>query len=443
MPRGGHTYKPVSTKEPKDIELNPIDVELKITEEAACFICPSGDGWSKRKITLTGKKGSCKIKITGGEEGPVEEVVHNVQFQKGQGEYGGLFVVYNNTDHSFKATSLECANTMRKMETDYKARGKPGSKYGAAGESAEAEKLEHEIAKLTDDEKDLMQGIMWCGTIFAWDKDGDGSIDTSASSEEFQLMTEVANGEDEAPPSTDDPIADGREMSAAEQKKATSPGKLAMRVLKGHIFGKVATWKKLQQEENITFELKKQNVKCVILYVPKMHMIMFSLAGLMTAISVMDEFQNALLKKGGTLHALEQKHKNNTGRGEGFNLLKEATAQERANYDAQVIAEIQTQNARNFQLLLNKKQTDQNLETLKAQYRQNMTAISERRVRIKRNKNLAQDVAKTTDGLDGKTTVVAEIAWWLKWKCRFIICFSISLAVIIICTVVYLYLDGS
>jgi len=216
-----------------------------------------------------------------------------------------------------------------------------------------------------------------------------------------------------------------------------------MRVLKGHIFGKVANWKKLQQEENITFELKKQNVKCVILYVPKMHMIMFSLAGLMTAISIMNEFQEALMKKGGTLHALEQKHKNNTGHGKGFNLLKEATAQERADYDAQVSGEIQIQNTRNYQLLLNQKQTDHNLETLKAQYRQNMTAISERRVKIKRNKNVAKDLAKTTDGLDRKTIIVGSIAWWLKWRCRFIICFSISLAVIIICTVVYLYLDGS
>ena len=71
---GGANYKKVSQKDQPDVELNPmIDVEQRLDEEAACYICPSGTVWQKRTIRITGneKAGDGKLiikDVEGGEQ---------------------------------------------------------------------------------------------------------------------------------------------------------------------------------------------------------------------------------------------------------------------------------------------------------------------------------------------------------------------------------------
>jgi hypothetical protein len=336
--------------------------------------------------------------------------------------HGGMQFAYDGEQHVFKASSKEVGATMGKMAKDYNKgygsieRG-PGTK--------KKDKVARTQVELTDEEKEQFQGIMWCGTIFAWDKDGDGNINMQ-NEEEYIPMSEVADGEDEA--------------AADENADSTDAGSLAKRVLKAHIFNpKKANWKKLQEEQNITFALDKQQVRIVIRYEPKFNIVLFTLAGLLTQISVMDDFQKALLH-GGVLNKLSQKWKNNAKCGYGLNILAEASAQERAEYDTQVAQEITTQNAINLDLLLKARQIDANLETIKQQIAQNMETIQERRVKIKRNLELAKQIDKSLNTLDTKATKVKEIAWWLKMKWYFICACTFTLILTAIVVVLYLYL---
>ena len=73
MSRRKPGHKKVSQKDQPDVELNPmIVVEQKLDEEAACYICPSGEVWQKKTIRITGNEkaedGKLVIKdVEGGE----------------------------------------------------------------------------------------------------------------------------------------------------------------------------------------------------------------------------------------------------------------------------------------------------------------------------------------------------------------------------------------
>jgi len=420
--RPGDLYKNVSTKEQPVVELNPmIEALEKVEEEAACYICPSGDEWQTRTIQLTGNDtdgGTLKIKDIEGKEMTYEvlQVFYNAELKPDT----GLQISYDAAMHTFKASSPEVGETMKKMAFDYN-----NKTYGAIDRGPAATNnghVERTKVNLTAEEEEAFQGIMWCGTIFAWDEDGDGDIDMTKS-DEYLAMSEVADGIDEA--------AEGSEDGA---------GKLAKRVLKAHIFSPEKTnWAKLQKEEDLTFALQKQQVRIVVKYAPSVNLVIFSLAGLLTQISVMSDFHNALLNNG-VLKQLATQFKNNEKKGKGLNILEKANEQQKANYDTQVAQEITKQNAINYGMLLKAKQSDENMATIRTQIMQNMETISERRVKIKRDLNLSKEVETSLNMLNTKATKVAEIAWWLKMRCWFIggfIAFLILTAVILF---LYFYL---
>merc|ERR1711966_370699 len=96
--------------------------------------------------------------------------------------------------HTFKPSSAETGKTMRKMASDFK-----NPNYGAIdkGErAAKKDKVARTTVTLSAEEKEAFQGIMWCGTIFVHDEDGNGDIDMD-STDEYQTMSEIVDGEEE------------------------------------------------------------------------------------------------------------------------------------------------------------------------------------------------------------------------------------------------------
>merc|ERR1740115_360436 len=295
---------------------------------------------------------------------------------------------------------------MKKMAADFR-----NPNYGAIDKGKETVakgKVARTQVKLSVEEEEAFQGIMWCGTIFVHDEDGDGDINMD-STEEYQTMSEVADGVEEGAVSED------------------GAGKLAKRVLKAHIFSsKKPNWKKLKKEQDLTFALKKQQVRIVVRYEPSVNLVIFSLAGVLTQISIMGDFHKALLTNG-VLKQLSNQFKGNAKKGKGLNILALANQQQRDNYNTEVAAEITKQNGINYEMLMKEKQIYANMKTIRAQIMQNMETIEERRVKIKRNLNLAKEVDKTMDVLGSKATKVADITWWLKMKWYFICGFIATL----------------
>jgi len=101
---------------------------------------------------------------------------------------------------------------------------------------------------------------------------------------------------------------------------------------------------------------------------------------------------------------------------------------------------LQKQNGINYEMLMKEKQIDANMKTIRAQIMQNMETIEERRVKIKRNLNLAKEVDKTMDVLGSKATKVADITWWLKMKWYFICGFIATLILTGVVLFLYFYL---
>jgi len=428
-------YKKVSQKDQPDVELNPmIDVEQRVDEEAACYICPSGEVWQKRTIRITGndKDRDGKLVIKDVEGGELSYEIRAVIFNESTATYphGALELSYDdrlgldgsNGLHMFKPSSAETGKTMRKMTSDFK-----NPNYGAIDKGERGpkkDKVARTKVTLSAEEEEAFQGIMWCGTIFVHDEDGNGDIDMD-STDEYQTMSEVA---------------DGVEEGSAEGGSEDGAGKLAKRVLKAHIFKSTKTnWKKLQKEQDLTFALVKQQVRIVVRYEPSVNLVIFSLAGVLTQISVMSDFHKALLTNG-VLKQLSNQFKANAKKGKGLNILALANQQQRDNYNTEVSAEITKQNAINYDMLIKEKQIDANMKTIRAQIMQNMESIDERRVMIKRNLNLSKEVDKTMDVLGKKATKVAEISWWLKMKWYFICGFIATLIITGVVLFLYFYL---
>ena len=74
-------------------------------------------------------------------------------------------------------------------------------------------------------------------------------------------------------------------------------------------------------------------------YEPSVNLVIFSLAGVLTQISVMSDFHKALLTNG-VLKQLSNQFKANAKKGKGLNILALANQQQRDNYNTEVSAEI-------------------------------------------------------------------------------------------------------
>jgi len=175
------------------------------------------------------------------------------------------------------------------------------------------------------------QGVVWVGTIYAWDKfEGAGAWGEKGSGE---CCVESKVCADTAVP-----------VRAVDQYTVEQ---LALRLVQTHLFGteipSTAMWDKLvaHVDQTLNFPVPEHHLQVSMTYVSDWNLVLFTVAAAEVDSKTIQNFEDLLLRDASSpLVQLRVKWKTEVpraaGQGNGFNVLRVASPNEKAAYEAHV-----------------------------------------------------------------------------------------------------------
>jgi len=283
-------------------------------------------------------------------------------------------------------------------------------------------------------------GIMWVGTIFAHDKDNDGTINYDKPEEynlEFDILVEHEDHEATSLEMTGDQIA-----------------AMCNNLIKAQILKRDKLFPKMMKmsTKEISFFLKppksppgapKVQVYCSAARYESLHTIIFILASEFTEKSacgglVLDVLGGGDLGAGLLAKHFEEGCKGYTNKNpHPGNLFEGYNKQKRDAFQKALTERIKYRNDIYHENVRKAAENEEDLKKLKASLLQNMETIQDRSIKIKRNRKAAETMKANAGSLLKKAKVVESVACWKH--CKWILCVSILITLILTGVVVFLY----
>lgn len=435
----------------------PISCEIEVPGAGGCC---GGSGWNPVNVSLgpAAEDDSWELVVDGSEEGQQTHMVHGVTWMEhGQKlSLSGSFpnnisalrlrpsassANINPTLKKFQDLSSEFSTWQKRQYEKNKHAGAPAGKvsYGATNTT------EAEANPMTEPELDDT-GIMWVGTIFAYDADKDGKINCDNPAEyklESQVMTDQRHKPEDAP-------LQELDMDAATLESTCK------KVIEGTLLKNPKYFDKLTNtsSKSLSFFLKggtdpdapRVQAFCSAKKFHSWCTIVFILASEMTEKTASGELAKDIL--GGSsdvLGGLLLKHFKDACQGftddkpRNTSIFHAAgvNPQKVKAYEAELQKRIEIRNKANSKNLHDARKNEKLLEELKANLLKNMDTIQERSIKIKRNKKAAEATRNNAKILNTKAVEVYEVACWKH--CKWILCSVTLITLIITAVVVILY----
>eukprot|EP00656_Telonema_subtile_P046308 TRINITY_DN526_c0_g1_i1.p1 TRINITY_DN526_c0_g1~~TRINITY_DN526_c0_g1_i1.p1 ORF type:complete len:430 (+),score=142.09 TRINITY_DN526_c0_g1_i1:88-1377(+) len=397
---------------------------LSVEMESLDGGCCGGQSWKKAEM-MVNPDGSLTVKEDE-EKGNQTKYASDVKYEKGR-----LLITMDGQTREVKALheSAKAKHKLEKFQREFAAatkfpekgstpakRQKPGKGYGTVEHNTTSE----EGADAEEPEEDT--GVMWCGTCFTYDQDGDGSIDLKAENE-YKLESQVI---------ADSPF------------QFSGTAKVAKQILEKHVLG-TKMWEKILKSNSIHFKLKAggADLQVYVGFKREWSTLVFVLAADNTEVAACANL--ATDAPGGVLHheqGLIRQHFGDKLKKAGGKMIERSlfqgmNAAKKKKFDDDVQKKIKEVNDQNLKNLLLEQEGDTKLKELKEKLFRNMQTIEDRTIAISRNKKAAEQIQRNLNALKTGTKKVKEVACWKR--CRRIICCTTLVTLLLTGVFLFLY----